>query len=506
MTRPEKIRSILLAAFIIAIYLYALGIPLLGPDEPRYAQVAKEMFERGDWVTPTLGGYNWFEKPSLLYWLQITFYSMFGVTEYAARLGSALFGLGTILSLFVLGICGVRRTATGIPYSEFPFWLMLVSASSLGLAAFSRGASFDIVVTFPITASLVAFFVWETRSSESTASRHTWLLFIFYFFIGVALLAKGLIGIVFPFAIVAFYYVLRRKLPDKSLFFSILWGTAVSLIVASAWYLPMYLQHGWEFIDEFFVQHHFARYSSNKYRHPQPFWFFWIVLPLMTIPWIPFFALSVWDFIRSGFRIPETNSHFQAPNQQLRIFAFAWMLVPLVFFSMSGSKLPGYILPSLPAVCILTAEYVSRFVRSNRKRKYAVQTLGFVTLAVYAGIIHFALPKFAEWDSVKGLTETINSTGYRTEKILNGRNISHNLEFYGAGRLVRLADGKQRRFENMSEIDDFMSKEVSQRVLVLIPLESITEFDETGTLKPRLIAENGELAILAVTRKPNENN
>ena len=94
---------LLFAFVIIFIYFFALSIPLLGPDEPRYSQIAREMFERGDWITPKLGGYDWFEKPALLYWLQIFFYKIFGVNEFAARFGSALFGLGTILSLWILG-------------------------------------------------------------------------------------------------------------------------------------------------------------------------------------------------------------------------------------------------------------------------------------------------------------------------------------------------------------------------------------------------------------------
>src|SRR3712207_2674446 len=94
--------KVLAALGIVLVYFFGLTIPLVGPDEPRYAQVAREMFERSDWVTPTLGGFNWFEKPALLYWLQIAAYNVFGVSEFSARFGSALFGLGTILSLWIL--------------------------------------------------------------------------------------------------------------------------------------------------------------------------------------------------------------------------------------------------------------------------------------------------------------------------------------------------------------------------------------------------------------------
>ena len=139
------------------------------------------MFERGDWITPTLGGFDWFEKPALLYWLQIASYKLFGVTEFAARFGSALFGLGTIFSLWILGkIQSQRDTECNTdsedqkpkskiqnPKTNFANWLALIAASSIGLIVFSRGASFDIILTFPITASLVSFFIFDQSTKTS---------------------------------------------------------------------------------------------------------------------------------------------------------------------------------------------------------------------------------------------------------------------------------------------------------------------------------------------------
>ena len=103
MTKNKNIIWVILFLVTIFIYFFGLNIPLLGPDEPRYSQVAREMFERGDWITPTLGGANWFEKPALLYWLQIINYKVFGVSEFAARFGSAILGLLTVLSLWIFG-------------------------------------------------------------------------------------------------------------------------------------------------------------------------------------------------------------------------------------------------------------------------------------------------------------------------------------------------------------------------------------------------------------------
>jgi 4-amino-4-deoxy-L-arabinose transferase and related glycosyltransferases of PMT family len=113
----NQIIWLLFAAVIIAVYFFGLSMPLVGPDEPRYSQVAREMFERGDWVTPTLGGFDWFEKPALLYWLQIAAYNVFGVTEFAARFGSALFGLATVFSLWILGRFSDRWSVAGDQWS-----------------------------------------------------------------------------------------------------------------------------------------------------------------------------------------------------------------------------------------------------------------------------------------------------------------------------------------------------------------------------------------------------
>ncbi|MGI9036375.1 MAG: ArnT family glycosyltransferase [Pyrinomonadaceae bacterium] len=377
-SRPAFTR-LLFALVIIAVYFFGLSIPLLGPDEPRYAEVGREMFLRGDWITPTLGGFDWFEKPALLYWLEILSYKIFGVSEFAARFGFAVFGLGTIFSLWILGKTvespesrvqspklEKQISAFSVQHSSFANWLALIAASSIGLIAFARAASFDIILTFPMTASLVGFFIYDLTDRRTGAqtqdnnskifsilARHLPLV-AFYFFIGAALIAKGLIGIVFPFTIVAFSYILSRKMPSKHFILSLVWGATLSLLVAAVWYAPMYRANGWKCIDEFFIRQQFERYISNKYQHSQPFWFFFLVLPLMTIPWLPFFLASIWNFAKFQisnfkFQVSKSKISFHSPltihhsplMKRLSIFAFAWMIVPLVFFSLSGSKLPG---------------------------------------------------------------------------------------------------------------------------------------------------------------------
>ena len=502
------------AGLVIAVYFWGLNLPLLGPDEPRYAQVAREMFERGDWITPKLAGFDWFEKPALLYWLQIASFKIFGVGEFAARFGSALFGLGTILSLWILGrqwsvVSGqLPKEEKDLSFilhpSSFANRLALIAASSFGLIVFSHAASFDIILTFPVTASLVGFFLFD-QSKEKSGHTFYLCLFAFYFFIGVALIAKGLVGIIFPLAIVSFYYVLSWKFPSKTFVISLFWGTILSLLVASVWYLPMYQANSWKFIDEFFIQHHFQRYTSDKYQHPQPFWFFFAVLPLMTIPWLPFFLGSIWRFFKDKVQSLKTetrnpDSLLTAHRLPLTTFAFAWMLVPLVFFSLSGSKLPGYVLPALPGALILTAEYIFRFVQNNPRRKFALQLTATVVFISVIVALQFFIKDFTSNDTVKNLLATANAQGYADAKILNLHIISYNAEFYGAGRILRNDDGTQKRFEGVNEIYDEIKSE-NKPVLVLTFPEHAKSLIENNLFKAKVLADNGDLAIVAVENR-----
>lgn len=493
---------LIFAAGVLLVYFFGLTVPLLGPDEPRYAQVAREMFQRGDWVTTTLGGYNWFEKPALLYWLQVASFNLFGTNEFAARFGSAVFGLGTITALWFFG--KVSTFSEGDTQGgSFANHLALIAATSLGLIVFSRGASFDIILTFPITAALVGFYAFD-RAGTIERRQATLGLFCFYFFVGVSLLAKGLVGIVFPFAIVAVYYGLSWKFPSRQAILSGFWGLPLAAAVAGTWYIPMYLINGWEFVDEFFIQHHFQRYTSNKYLHPQPFHFFFCVLPLMIIPWIPFFFAGIYEtvrdmMIRSGTNQAEAQS---TGNERAAVtFAIAWLAVPLVFFSFSGSKLPGYILPAVPGAIIIAAVSAFRWTQRSANRGVIVKSLAVATLIIVASIIQFALPKFAAADSVKGLIDAANAEGYGAERVIGFVTVSHNAEWYAAGRLFRDNEGRQKRLNNPGEINTAMNEAGIDTILVIVRPDLIHHIENDQGFESRRIADNGEYAIIAVKRK-----
>lgn len=476
----------LLFLVIIAFYFYGLGaLPLLGPDEPRYAQVAREMFLRGDLITPTLGGHTWFEKPALPYWLMIAAYKLLGVNEWSARLGSAVCGLLTIAAVAYVGRA-VERTAnvegTMDGANGFGFWAVLVMASSLGLIVFSRAASFDIAITMTTAWALAFFAVYELKER-----RRAWLLVGFYVFVGVSLLAKGLVGIVIPFGVVGLYYLLRRSWPTRQGWLSLLWGVPLALAVSAIWYGPVILLHGRTFINEFFIQHHFARYVSNKYHHPQPIYFYPAIILLLALPWAPFLIASLAKIHRWAWRGADNLSI-------LRVFALAWLLIPIVFFSFSGSKLPGYILPSLPAAAFLVTDYLihskSRWIPGPTARLVIFGT----TLIFVAAVLIFAAPRYAQRESVRDLLRVADARGYAGAPVLARTGDDRSAQFYAYDRVVYNADGEVMTFD---EVSRERARALGKKILVLIPAEYVDYF--RGTPNIEVIGNNGRTAVLGWT-------
>ncbi|MEO6656436.1 MAG: glycosyltransferase family 39 protein [Pyrinomonadaceae bacterium] len=538
-TKPEeptpppllKYVWILLAILTVFVYFFGLTIPFLGPDESRYAQVGREMFDRREWITPTLGGFNWFEKPALLYWLEIVSYKVFGINEFAARFGPALFGLGTVVSLWIMGRSLTAESAESYETDanskmplinsvssvfsvakQFANYLALIAASTLGIIVFSHGASFDIIITFPVTAALASFFIWHSKNEipfdvgRPGGSRVSASLFSFYFFIGIALLAKGLIGIVFPFAIVGGFYLLSRRLPTRTFIVSLLWGTLFAAAIAAVWYLPMYQRHGYRFIDEFFIQHHFQRFTSNKYQHPQPFYFFLWVLPLLTLPWLPFFIAAMWKVCRRLFQLRDAEmlskfKIFSISSSPLLPFVTTWLLVPLVFFSFSGSKLPGYILPAVPAAIIFTAIFVFELVQKSNRWRNTILLIATLTFIATIMLFIFSVPKFAESDSDKMLIEAANERGYSSNRVLTMHTVSHNAEFYASGRLIRDAEGKQQKLYSVNEILAALDSENGRPAVVLVPLEYLSQLTRDERITTEVLKDNGDLAVAVVSAR-----
>ncbi len=529
---------LLLAAATLITYFYGLGsVPLLGADEPRYAQVAREMFARGDFITPTLAGLHWFEKPPLLYWMMMVSYALFGVTEFAARFGPAMSGL---LTIFFAGWVAYQvEEKSDAVEKGYGLISSAVVASSGGLLVFARGASFDIILTASLTATLSCFFLAEI---DANARRRKTLLAGFYFGIGLSLLAKGLIGVVFPCAIITVYYLIRREWPNI-LRLGFWWGVPLALAVAAVWYAPAVARHGNEFINEFIIQHHFARYFSNKYQHPQPFYFYLPITLLLALPWTFFLTASLADLRKSRWR-------GESANDKMRVFAFAWLIVIIGFFSLSGSKLPGYVLPALPAALLLASQRITRYLQGENglglmrltgavaliigiagcvylfvsdvslKSSAAVVLLPSVTVgticllqpsrrelcitSLVAGsfltvflIVAFALGDIARRDSLSELFAAAHARGMGDVPVFELHTIERSAEFYAAGRLVYAETGQPLKLEGANEVFD-AARSRGGRALVIVPNEYFYQLENFPKLRAQRVGDNGAHALVFV--------
>ena len=491
---------LLLFAIIVVFYFYGLGkLPLLGPDEPRYAQVAREMFLNHDLITPRLGGHTWFEKPALLYWMIVGAFKVFGVSEWSARLGPAICGLLTVIAVWFVarevdgapiwsaaawrrfGIDLELREQSGArpPHSKlapnFAFWALIVTATCLGLIVFSRAASFDVVITMTTTWSLAFFLLHELPSTKSKRL----LLAGFYVFVGVSLLAKGLVGIVIPFGVVGSYYVLRRAWPQRSVWLSLVWGVPLALLVSAVWYGPVIARHGWTFIDEFFVQHHFARYISNKYHHPQPFYFYPVIILMLALPWTVHLIIALVKARNWQWRGADSISI-------VRVFALAWLLLPIVFFSFSGSKLPGYILPVVPAVALLVADRLTVVQKTRWPLVIAGATVVLVVI-----VLNFAAAPFARRESVKDLLALADARGYANTPVIARRGDDRSAEFYAYGRVLYRADGEVLTFDEIT-VDEARTR--GAKFVVFIPVQYVENY--RGAPRIEIIGDNGHTAVL----------
>jgi 4-amino-4-deoxy-L-arabinose transferase-like glycosyltransferase len=321
-------------------------IGLVGADEPRYAQIAREMLQRGDWVTPVLYGQPWLEKPPLYYWSAMLAYKATGgVSDWAARLPSAVLCSLMIFFIYVWA----RHFRRGMQLDA-----ALITAASALLIGFGRSASTDMPLTAMFTAAMLCWYGWYSNQNRG------WLLG-FYLFAGLGTLAKGPVAILLAGLIIVVFAALRR---DGRLILRTLWpaGILLYLAVTLPWFIAVQRANP-EFFRTFFLQHNLERFSTNLYHHPQPFWYYLAVGLLALVPWTVFVVAAVVDAIRDW--------HFsvqQPPGvEDLRAYLTLWLLVPIAFFSLSQSKLPGYILPAIPAGTILLANFVWRREQEGAK-------------------------------------------------------------------------------------------------------------------------------------------
>src|SRR5438094_5360264 len=332
--------AVLIAATLYVCYFSHLGaIGFVGPDEPRYAWIARDMTETGDWVTPRLYGKPWFEKPPLFYWGAALSFKLFGVSEAAARLPSAISALLATLALawFALRLYG----------AETARWLLLLLPTTVGMIGFSHAAATDMPFSAMLTIAMVcaAVVLGLTRDENSPVIPQTrWLaLVLFGFFLGLAVLAKGPAAIILCGGTVFFWALFTKRWRNALRLFHPA-ALASFCLTALPWYI-LCARRNPDFFRIFIIEHNFKRYFTPEFQHIQPLWFY---VPMLLVAFLPWTAAIFWTAMEGSARVAESKKI--TPHT---LFLLSWSEFVVLFFSLSQSKLPGYVLPSIPSLYLM---------------------------------------------------------------------------------------------------------------------------------------------------------
>lgn len=378
---PSKILALIV--LLAAIWFGTLDFRhLLPSDEGRYAEIAREMMVSGDWITPRYNDYKYFEKPPLQAWTTALAFKFFGLGEWQARLWSGLTSFLTILAAgLTAGSLFGRRAGwlAGVILASSPIWILggHFNALDMGLSAFMAFSLFSLLLGQSATKKSFAEAFWMT---------------LCWAFMALAVLSKGLIGIVLPGLVLIIYSITAR---DWQIWLRLHWikGLIVFFAIATPWFVLVSLQNP-EFPEFFFIREHLQRFTTNEHRRGAPWHYFFPLLLVGFLPWL-------WQIPGSFVAAFKERSSRSEENMFKPLWlCLIWAVLIFAFFSKSQSKLPGYIIPIFPALAILAAYSINQsffnssssgfFIKkSSHSRLWTVQTL-FFSLFFLGGFL--ALP------------------------------------------------------------------------------------------------------------------
>lgn len=356
---PSAGKMLVLALIFALLWFGTLNYRHLIPsDEGRYAEIAREMLVTGDWITPRYNGYLYFEKPPLQIWMTAIAFKLFGVGEWQARLWTALTGFGTIL---LVGFTGARI------YSPRAGWLAaLVLASSPMWVISGHMNSLDMGLSAFLVAALCSLLLAQTSLRASTTRYWMWVC---WSMMALAMLSKGLIGVAIPamvfvvFSLTSWDWRIWKRLHLFS-------GLALFLAISAPWFI-LVAQRNPTFLQFFFIHEHFQRFTETTHSRTGPIYYF---LPLLLLGFLPWLTQT-------------PHAIFLAWRERRLQFAKGWLLVCWFivifgFFSISQSKLPGYIIPVFPALALLVGHQLDRHLAKGNTLglSWQLQTLFFALL------------------------------------------------------------------------------------------------------------------------------
>lgn len=327
---------LILGVLIIHLFWGIGSIPLLDPDEPVYAETAREMIEYNDYLSPRIFNEYWYDKPPMYYWLVAGAQHIFGDNEFSARFPSALFGGLTLVSMFL----GVKK----IFDRDVAYWSVVILGTSIEFFYLAKAAVTDMTLLFFMTSAILAFL----------NKRY----FLLYVFMGLATLTKGPIGLVFPGAIIFLYMLITSKwnlLKEMKLQY----GVLIYVLIAVPWYYLMYQAHGQIFVDTFFGFHNITRFTTAEHPTRVLWWYYIPVLFVGLFPWTG----ALFSSLKAS--ITDSTSN----DMKKLLFINVWWVFVFLFFSVAKTKLVSYIFPLFPPISILIAWNLSRLNGAYQNNK-----------------------------------------------------------------------------------------------------------------------------------------
>ncbi len=361
----------LIAALLALFYFSGLGsYPLFTPDEGRYSEVAREMIVSGDYITPRLNGVVFLDKPILYYWLQVSSIKLFGLGEAALRFWPALLGIWGCLSMYIAGRLLFNRR-TGLLST------LLLATSVLYYGA-AHYANLDLEVAVLLSTTLL-FFLFGLQATQIRQSR-LWI-YAAYFFAGLAILTKGLIGLAFPVLIIASWSLLLGKFWENLRKLRPFSGLCLMLFLVLPWYL-LAQQANPEFFHFFFIVQQVSRFlSTQDFNNQVAWWFYFPIVFAGFLPWTLFLFTSLYHKLC----LIWNNHREQATN----LYLLLWIGLVFIFFSIPHSKTIGYILPIFPALALVVAHYLDEHwhtffhLGKNKSVLLLILSFGFFALSCF---------------------------------------------------------------------------------------------------------------------------
>ncbi len=395
-------------------FLWNLGaIGLVDETEPLFAEAARQMTVTGDWITPYFNQETRFDKPPLVYWLMAVGYQLLGVNEWAVRFPSALAAIALTIACFL-----TLRSFGFLPHhhspSHPPFWKSAwigigIAALNLETIVWARQGVSDMLLSSCMGISLCCFF-WGYAASDKCLNRlglipHPGYLG-FYMFTALAVLTKGPVGVVLPGLIILIFLLYTHQLWTVFQEMNIFLGSIIFFAIALPWFVLVTLEHGTTYIDSFFGYHNVERFTQVVNGHSAPWYFYFLVVLIGFMPWSVYLPIAITQtkFWNRCFWKEQPRSH------QLGLFAVVWFAAIFIFFSVSVTKLPSYVLPLMPAAAILVTLFWSDYfkTRNSISRSFFISIIFNIIFLVVVSLFCFYSPRLIHTDpAIANLPELV---------------------------------------------------------------------------------------------------